>query len=63
MVEGSGLVTTELQDHFEVHPRDMLGIERPLEPAGMARVVHFILEQPPHVSIPKIVILPFRQPM
>ncbi len=27
-----GLVNTELQDHFEVHPRDMLGMQKPLDP-------------------------------
>jgi NADP-dependent 3-hydroxy acid dehydrogenase YdfG len=58
-----GLVMTELQDHFEVHPRDMLGIERPLEPADVARVVRFMLEQPPHVVIPRIMVLPSEQPM
>jgi NADP-dependent 3-hydroxy acid dehydrogenase YdfG len=58
-----GLVMTELQDHFEVHPRDMLGIERPLEPADIARVVRFMLEQPPHVVIPRIMVLPSEQPM
>jgi NADP-dependent 3-hydroxy acid dehydrogenase YdfG len=58
-----GLVMTELQDHFEVHPRDMLGIERPLEPADIARVVRFMLEQPPHVVIPRIMVLPTEQPM
>jgi NADP-dependent 3-hydroxy acid dehydrogenase YdfG len=57
-----GLVTTELQDHFEVHPRDMLGISTPLEPADIARVVRFVLEQPPHVSIPRIMVLPSEQP-
>jgi len=58
-----GLVTTELQDRFEVHPRDMLGIERPLEPADIARVVRFMLEQPPHVVIPRVMVLPSEQPM
>jgi len=58
-----GLVTTELQDHFEVHPRDMLGMEQPLEPEDIARCVRFMLEQPAHVSIPKMMVLPSEQAM
>ena len=58
-----GLVNTELQDHFEVHPRDMLGIKRPLDPEDIARVVRFMLEQPEHVSIPRIMVLPSEQAM
>jgi NADP-dependent 3-hydroxy acid dehydrogenase YdfG len=56
-----GLVNTELQDHFEVHPRDMLGMEKPLDPEDIARCVRFILEQPPHVSITRIMVLPSEQ--
>jgi len=58
-----GLVSTELQDHFEVHPRDMLGMEHPLEPEDIARCVRFMLEQPPHVSIPRMMVLPSEQAM
>ena len=58
-----GLVNTELQDHFEVHPRDMLEMEQPLEPEDIARCVRFMLEQPPHVSIPKMMVLPSEQAM
>jgi len=58
-----GLVNTELQDHFEVHPRDMLGMQKPLDPSDIARIVRFMLEQPPHVSIPRIMVLPSEQAM
>ncbi len=58
-----GLTATELQDHFEVHPKQMLGITEPLLPADVARCVRFILEQPPHVRIPTMMILPHQQPM
>jgi NADP-dependent 3-hydroxy acid dehydrogenase YdfG len=58
-----GLVNTELQDHFEVHPREMLGMKRPLEPEDIARCVRFMLEQPPHVSIPRMMVLPSEQAM
>lgn len=58
-----GLVTTELQDHFKVHPRDSLGITEPLVPSDVARCVRFILEQPSHVRIPILMILPGEQSM
>jgi len=58
-----GLVRTELQDHFPVHPSESLGITQPLEAADVARCVRFVLEQPPHVRIPVMMILPGQQPM
>lgn len=58
-----GLVRTHLQDHFEVHPAKMLGIRHPIEPEEIARIVRFILEQPPHISIPRIMVIPSEQPM
>jgi NADP-dependent 3-hydroxy acid dehydrogenase YdfG len=58
-----GLVNTELQNHFDVHPRDMLGMKQPLEPEDIARCVRFMLEQPPHVSIPRMMVLPSEQAM
>jgi NADP-dependent 3-hydroxy acid dehydrogenase YdfG len=58
-----GLVTTELQDHFAVHPRDALGIQQPLTPADIARATRYLLEQPDHVRIPVLMILPGEQPM
>jgi NADP-dependent 3-hydroxy acid dehydrogenase YdfG len=58
-----GVVATELQNHFEIHPCDALGITSPLEPEDIARCVRFLLEQPPHVRIPVMMILPGEQPM
>jgi NADP-dependent 3-hydroxy acid dehydrogenase YdfG len=58
-----GLVDSELQDHLEVHPRQLLGIETPLSPADVACCVRFILEQPPHVRIPVMMVLPGEQAM
>lgn len=58
-----GLVETELQDHFPVHPKELLGITKPLQAADVARCVRFILEQPQHVRIPVMMILPGEQPM
>jgi NADP-dependent 3-hydroxy acid dehydrogenase YdfG len=53
-----GLVDTELQDHFEVHPREMFGITEPLQPADIARCIRFILEQPPRITIPRMMVMP-----
>jgi NADP-dependent 3-hydroxy acid dehydrogenase YdfG len=58
-----GLVTTELQDHFDVHPQAMLGIKQPLTPADVARATRYLLEQPDHVRIPILMILPGEQPI
>jgi NADP-dependent 3-hydroxy acid dehydrogenase YdfG len=58
-----GLVTTELQDHFAVHPREPLGIQHPLTAADVARATRFLLEQPDHVRIPVLMMLPGEQPI
>ena len=58
-----GVVNTELQSHFAVHPREALGITQALEPSDIARCVRFLLEQPAHVRIPVMMILPGEQPM
>ncbi|MCX7800858.1 MAG: SDR family oxidoreductase [Fimbriimonadales bacterium] len=53
-----GLVSTELHAAFEVHPRESLGVRTPLEPEDVARCVLWALEQPPHVSIARLMVLP-----
>jgi NADP-dependent 3-hydroxy acid dehydrogenase YdfG len=58
-----GVVNTELQSHFAVHPREALGITEALEPEDIARCVRFLLEQPAHVRIPVMMIMPGEQPM
>ena len=58
-----GVVETELQDHFPVHPKDVLGIANPLQPEDIARCVRFVLEQPPHVRIPVMMVIPGEQAM
>lgn len=58
-----GLVETHLQDHFSVHPRDMLNIQAPVVPADVARVIRFVIEQPDHVMIPRILVMPSEQGM
>jgi NADP-dependent 3-hydroxy acid dehydrogenase YdfG len=56
-----GIVLTELHDKFEVHPRVSMGIQRPLEPEDIARCIRFVLEQPAHVCIPRLMVLPAEQ--
>ncbi len=53
-----GLVRTELHEHYEVHPAQALGMSDPLQPEDVARCVRFILQQPSHVRIPRLMILP-----
>jgi NADP-dependent 3-hydroxy acid dehydrogenase YdfG len=58
-----GLVDTHLQDHFPVHPKDMLSIKIPVQPADISRAIRFVLEQPDHVAIPRILVMPAEQGM
>lgn len=53
-----GLVRTSLHDRWQVHPSELMGIPHPLTPDDVARMVMFILDQPPHVRIPQLMILP-----
>ena len=53
-----GMTMTELHDKFEVHPKVSMGIEKPLAPDDIARCIRFILEQPAHVRIPRMLVLP-----
>lgn len=58
-----GLVETHLQDHFPVHPKDMLNIRQLVTPADIGRAIRFLLEQPDHVAIPRILVMPADQGM
>ena len=58
-----GLIETHLQDHFPVHPRDMLKIKTLVQPAEISKVIRFMLEQPDHVAIPRILVMPAEQGM
>jgi len=58
-----GLVETHLQDHFPVHPKDLLGIKALVQPIDIGRTVRFVLEQPEHMAIPRILVMPTDQGM
>jgi NADP-dependent 3-hydroxy acid dehydrogenase YdfG len=59
------LVATEIFDHMpeEARPGRQQAIAEPLTPEDVARAVVFMLEQPPHVSIPTLMVKPTGQPM
>ena len=58
-----GVTETNLQSHFENHPKNVLGISEPLLPEDISRCVKFIIEQPEHVRIPVMMVLPGEQAM
>ena len=53
-----GLVLTELHDAWHIHPSESMGIPHPLRPEDVARCVRFVLSQPAHVRIPRIMVVP-----
>jgi NADP-dependent 3-hydroxy acid dehydrogenase YdfG len=53
-----GLVMTELHNDWPVHPKESMNIKEPLNVENIVEIVKFILKQPEHVRIPKLMILP-----
>lgn len=53
-----GLVMTELHDNWQVHPKDSMNIHEPLNVSDIVDAVLYIMKQPSHVRIPKLMILP-----
>ena len=53
-----GLVLTELHKDWEVHPRISMQIHQPLNVEDIVETVKFIMNQPDHVRIPRLMILP-----
>jgi NADP-dependent 3-hydroxy acid dehydrogenase YdfG len=53
-----GLVMTELHKGWEVHPRESMSVHEPLSVDDIVDAVRFIIGQPDHVRIPKLMILP-----
>jgi len=58
-----GLVVSEFHDRWEVHPTKSMKVPEPLQPEDVARCVRFVLEQPAHVSIPRMLVMPSQQPL
>lgn len=56
-----GLVRTELHDRWEVHPTESMNILHPLAAEDIARCVRFLLEQPEHVRIARMLVVPGEQ--
>jgi NADP-dependent 3-hydroxy acid dehydrogenase YdfG len=57
-----GLTDTHLQDHFDTHPRDLMGIKHVPTGEDLARAVRYILEQPAHINVPRMRMQPNEQP-
>jgi NADP-dependent 3-hydroxy acid dehydrogenase YdfG len=53
-----GLVMTELHNDWKVHPKESMNIHDPLTVDNIIDTVRFIMNQPEHVRIPKLMILP-----
>jgi len=56
-----GFVATELQEHLGVDLKEFYKIQKPLESKDVADLVRFLLEQPDHILIPRVMILPKEQ--
>lgn len=53
-----GVVVTGLHRDWKTPPAQAMGIEHPLTPEDVARCIRFQLEQPAHVRIPRLMVLP-----
>ena len=53
-----GLVMTELHDAWDVHPKEMQNVDRPLVPDDIARAFMYAVTQPDHVLVPRVMVLP-----
>jgi NADP-dependent 3-hydroxy acid dehydrogenase YdfG len=53
-----GLVLTELHNRWEVHPKESMNIKEPLLTSDIVEAVKFIMKQPSHVRIPRMMLLP-----
>lgn len=58
-----GLVFSDMHRDFPVHPVKQRGLKAPLMPIDVARCILFILEQPAHVAVPRLMVLPSEDPI
>ena len=56
-----GLVLTDLHRDHAVRPEVAQNVDQPLVPEDIARTLMFALQQPAHVSIPRLMVLPQSQ--
>ena len=64
MVIEPGYTATHLQSHWTEEQQQLLkAIKHPVQPDDIARAVKFMLEQPPHVIIPRLLMVPVDQPI
>ncbi len=67
MVHGNELSTTNydtgLYDHWGQGDKSWVMSGGALQPEDIARSVRFILEQPAHVLIPRLLVVPANQPV
>ena len=58
-----GLVRTDLHRDHEVRPEVLQNVPEPLLPDDVARAVVFAVQQPAHVLVPRVMVLPAGQPV
>ena len=58
-----GTVDTGLYDQWSQDQKDAIAAGGMLQPAEIAHYVRFILEQPPHIRIPRLLVVPAAQPV
>ncbi|MBP5976265.1 SDR family oxidoreductase [Brasilonema sp. CT11] len=58
-----GSVDTGLYDHWDHNQKEFIASGGLLQPQDIARCVRFVLEQPPHVLIPRLLVVPSAQPV
>ena len=58
-----GSVDTGLYSHWEQDKKEFIASGGLLQPQDIARCVRFILEQPSHVLIPRLLAVPAAQPV
>lgn len=64
MVIEPGYTQTHLQEHWNDEQKEGLkAMSKPVQPVEIAGAVKFMLEQPPHVVIPRLLMVPAEQPM
>lgn len=56
-----GLVITDLHRDHKVRPEVVQSVAQPLQPADVAQCILFALQQPAHVAIPRLMVLPQSQ--